>query len=201
MSCAKYWRCKMKWPDCSDAYVRFAACPRLGSNRSRHSSRPGSRVDAHGFEVTLPNDLAPQAAKPLLLAQAQQGLQAEFDDLLPGLEPRGAKRVFHELVVDDDVRSHDVYEKYGRSPSMSHLKRRKTVLASLRSGHSRECRAADRARSDRVKGLPGSQGSHCPVWKRPASCNRQHPAHASTRRQFCKFGIDNRIRNECESAH
>ena len=39
----------------------------------------------------------------------QNGAQAQFNRFPLGLKPRGPERIFHEFVVDDDVRSHDVY--------------------------------------------------------------------------------------------
>jgi hypothetical protein len=56
----------------------------------------------------LPAALSAQAPKRFLLPQPKQGAQAQLHDLALGPQTRGAQGVVHELVVDDDVRSHDV---------------------------------------------------------------------------------------------
>ena len=59
--------------------------------------------------MTLPGDLPFQIPRLFLGAQLQQGPQSELDRFSLGLGSRGPQRLLHELVIDLDIRAHDVY--------------------------------------------------------------------------------------------
>jgi hypothetical protein len=57
----------------------------------------------------LPWKLSAQAPDLRLSPQAKQGLKTEFNGVAFGFQASHAKRLPHQFIVDDNVRTHDVY--------------------------------------------------------------------------------------------
>ena len=72
------------------------------SNQNQASFRIASRSPCH-FSLPAPSpDLA-------LFSEAEQSLQGQFDGFALGFQAGCAKRIPHQLIVDHDIGSHDVY--------------------------------------------------------------------------------------------